>query len=69
MNRYLLLITLISCILCIEEIDFEKIAKEIYLKHNAYRELHGSPAIELDENLNEIARKQAVSMADKAALF
>ena len=69
MNGYLLLITLISCMLCIEEIDFGKIAQEIYSKHNAYREFHGSAAIELDENLNEIARKQAVNMADQMHYF
>ena len=64
MNRYLLLITLISNILCAQEFDFKQYSLELYYKHNTYRALHGSPKIEYDENLNEIARKQAVKMAD-----
>ena len=64
MNRYLLLITLISNILCAQDFDFKQYSLELYYKHNTYRALHGSPKIEYDENLNEIARKQAVKMAD-----
>ena len=69
MNRYLLLITLISYILCIEEIDLKQYAIDLYYKHNTYRALHGSPNMELDENLNEIAQKQAVRMADEMKYF
>ena len=69
MNRYLLLITLISCILGIQDIDFKAFATELYYKHNTYRNLHGSANIELDENLNEIAHNQAVRMADEMNFF
>ena len=69
MNRFLLLITLILNIFCIQEFDSQKYITELYYKQNTYRALHFSPNIELDENLNEIARKQAVKMADEMKFF
>jgi len=66
MNRYLLLAALISSILCeIQEINTENYLRELVGKHNAYRELHGSPFVKLDENLNEMAYNQAVRMSEE----
>ena len=69
MNRYLLLITLTLCVMCIEEVNFKNYLIEMYYKHNTYRALHGSPNIELDEELNKIAQKNVDAMGERADIF
>ena len=69
MKIYTLLLAVFSFTSCIQEFSFSDFILNMFNKHNAYRVLHGFSNITYDDNLAEIALKQATSLAEEMRFF
>ena len=69
MKMYILLLVLFTFTSCVQEFNFYYFALDMFNKHNAYRALHGFSNTEYNDELAEIALKQATRMAEEMRFF